>query len=65
MKSGCIPAKESEKALETVAAGLAKDVDEVNQYAAPIKEATDMATFSFLDRKIIITKIIVAKTSLT
>ena len=29
--SGFIPAKESEKPLDIVAAGLAKDVEEVNQ----------------------------------
>ena len=31
-----MPANVSEKALPTVTAGLAKDVEEVNQYAAPM-----------------------------
>ena len=33
---GAIPANESEKTRPSVTAGLAKDVEDVNQYAAPM-----------------------------
>ncbi len=35
-KPGAMPAKVSEKIRPTVTAGLAKDVELVNQYAAPM-----------------------------
>ena len=54
--SGLIPANVSEKVLPIVPAGFAKDVEEVNQYAAPIYDATIKAIFSFLDIKINKTK---------
>tara|TARA_B100000579_G_C22312091_1_gene612065 strand:+ start:278 stop:568 length:291 start_codon:yes stop_codon:yes gene_type:complete len=41
---GDIPVKVSEKTLAIVTAGLAKDVDEVNQYPAVINNATPIAT---------------------
>ena len=47
--SGLIPAKLSENILPIVPAGFANDVEEVNQYAAPIYEATTSATFSLLE----------------
>ena len=43
--SGLMPAKVSENSLLIDAAGFAKDVEDVNQYAAPIYAATDEAIF--------------------
>ena len=39
-KSGLIPVKVSVRDLEIVTAGLAKEVDEVNQYPAPMYKPT-------------------------
>ena len=42
--SGAMPVKVSVNILDIVTAGLAKDVDEVNQYPAAINKATPVAT---------------------
>ena len=47
--SGLIPAKESENILPIVPAGFANDVEDVNQYAEPIYDATTIAIFSFFE----------------
>ena len=63
--SGLIPAKVSENILLIDAAGFANDVEDVNQYAAPIYAATDEAKFLEDEIKIINTNPNVANTSLT
>ncbi len=64
---GAIPVKVSVKILANVTAGLAKDVDEVNQYPAVINNATPIATDSLsflLSNKIVSNNPEVAITSL-
>ena len=46
-----MPVNVSEKTLPMVTAGFAKDVEDVNQYAAPMYEATIIAVFSFGESK--------------
>ena len=62
--SGLMPAKVSENILLIDAAGFANDVDDVNQYAAPIYAATDEAVFLEDESKIIKTSPNVANISL-
>ena len=60
-----MPAKVSENILLIDAAGFANDVEDVNQYAAPIYAATDEAVFLEDEIKITKTNPNVAKISLT
>jgi len=60
-----MPAKVSENILLIDAAGFANDVEDVNQYAAPIYVATDEAVFLEDEIKITKTNPNVAKISLT
>ena len=43
-EAGAMPAKESDRVRATVTAGLAKLVEEVNQYAPPIQTPTAKGT---------------------
>ena len=60
-----MPAKVSENILLIDAAGFANEVEDVNQYAAPIYAATDEAIFLEDEIKIIKINPNVAKISLT